>query len=205
MSRFHPDSLHAQLDLFDPSGSDPTPVGILDSHLLAAIIRFPEYPTPGPEEREKEGIRYYRADRFFVDLSQRGPLATSYVTLFETLDPKRQSGSDPNKPVDALGETDQRRMSRRISEMKRLGIYVLPITGSIFSRALDIWFDSRLGRLGEIRDAALMDPLIAATSFEYGIPLYSSNARHFEPLLERYPFDFQKCLQFDRYFRLRTP
>jgi len=177
---------------------------LLDSDI---IINLQRAAAPAGRNLPEEKDDYTRADVFVRDLGRREPLAVSYVSLFEVIDPRRAPKSDPNRPLDPLSVAERARMYEHLELLKQYNIRVIGMDEEIFSLAMDVWFESRQGRFGNIRDTALLDPMIAATAIVRGMEFLTVNSKHFEPFRNHYgsSFKLREVAESGGYLKLKTP
>jgi predicted nucleic acid-binding protein len=171
---------------------------ILDTTPLVLLERYRERTDVLPIEREG----FFRPDEFFRKLTRGKKIGVSHITLWEMLDPTSKLGEHPNDSRPTLSKSARNAMYERLTLVKELGIAVVPVTQEIHETAMNMWFDSRQGRINPLSDSGLIDPIVAATAIVYGIPLYATNHKHFTPFIERYPLNLIPIRQDSGYLRL---
>lgn len=159
--------------------ADPSEVeGLVDSSIFICLERSRRSPGIPAQPQASDGFLDPQA--WIDDLAQTGSLGISYACLFEILD------ISPGKPT--LSPADKAAMYDRMRLIKTSGLKIVEVTRETFRLAMDLWFDVRQGRVARMHNVKnLFDPLIAATGIDTGLPIYTTNYKHFKPYTAKYP------------------
>jgi len=150
---------------------------LLDSCVIMPVWGLLRKKEENRGAEERGGLT--RADLFVKRVTRHRQAGTSYVSLYELLDPEREK--------QALKKPRKREMYERLGLLKAMGLVVVTISPEASVLALDMWFDARQGRLSRLSAPKnLQDPLIAGTAVELGITLYTANVKDFKGYADTY-------------------